>query len=171
MIATIISGPLKGAKVIGSATIQNTELKVAFSKINFGSTTGVFNATAIDAETAESIINGNKDKHYLERYGLLFATSFMEGIGDAVLADIEGKREAAAANQSTVDANGNPLPVTYETTNWGDRAIAALSDVGDTINTAAIAEYNSIPELTITVPAGKLIGILLTSDYTDQRSQ
>ena len=169
VIATIINGPLKGGKVIGKTNIVNKLLKVDFNKIHFGGRTDTsFAGVAVDADTAESYVNGHRDTHFIKRYGTLFATSFLEGIGDVVLEDIQAKRDARITN---IDSDGNTTETAaVTTTNWGDRAIASLSTVGAKLNAVAIAEYEKIPEVTITVPSGQMIGIMLTADYEDQRS-
>ena len=123
-------------------------------------------ASAVDAESAEAVIHGKRNPRYLERYGLLFLTTFMNGLGDAVLADIEAARTDSVESTS---AGVTTTTTSSKKTAWGDKVVAALGTVGDEVRAGLIEDQAQLPKLTVTVEKGQLIGVMLTADFTDDQ--
>jgi len=157
VLATIVHGKLKGGKLIGNVTKPANGEKVI---LNFSTMTlpthdsslGV-SAVAVDANTARTALATKVNRHYLLRYGALFASSFLEGYGK-VIAD-QGATTISSTDGSTVT---NTKPTLSST----DELWAAASTVGQEF-TNAIRPFFNTP-VTITVDAGTSIGILFTSD-------
>lgn len=88
ILATVVQGKLKGARLIGSLRLppggERVILTFNLMSLKSAPTTIPINAVAIDPETARTAISSDTDHHYLSRYGALFASAFMEGYGQAV---------------------------------------------------------------------------------------
>ncbi len=89
MLATIIAGPFKGAKLLGKLNLAQGMDKVSlnFNLMNEddwikGKTV---NAFAIDPDTARTVMASNVNYHYLKRYGSMFASSFLTGYANGIL--------------------------------------------------------------------------------------
>jgi hypothetical protein len=88
VLATIVHGKLKGAKLIGAFKFgpRDEALKLEFTTLSMPKeeTSHSVSIVAVDADTAKTALEGDLDKHYFVRYGTLFATSFMEGYASAI---------------------------------------------------------------------------------------
>lgn len=85
VLATIVSGKLRGAKLLGTFTREKDKLVVKFSTMTLktrSASIGI-SAYAIDAKTAQNALASSVNNHYLLRYGSLFASAFLEGFGTA----------------------------------------------------------------------------------------
>ncbi|MFC3908496.1 type IVB secretion system protein DotG/IcmE [Legionella dresdenensis] len=162
ILATIVSGKLKGAKLIGSFNLPNNGEKMV---INFntlsvpgaaGSTS--ISAYAIDPNTARTALSSKTDHHYLLRYGSLFASSFLEGFGNAF------------QSADTTVSIGGPGGGDYVSVQNGinrsilQNAVIGLSNLGQAWGQAAQQQFNR--PITVEVYSGTGIGVLFTQDLT-----
>lgn len=155
VIARIVAGDLAGAKLIGTMTVSVNASKgtVQFTQLSLPHvpTTISVNAFAIDPRTARTAIASRVDNHYMLRYGSMFASSFLEGVGQSV--QQEG---------TTISANGTSTSVQNQSLSTLQNAVVGLGKVGQAWG-AAVAPYFATPA-TIYVFSGTDIGILFTSD-------
>ena len=82
ILATIVTGELKGTKIIGNFERVDKKVLMKFNVMNvprFQHTFGI-NAVAIDPNTARTAVSGYVNSHYLLRYGTLFASAFLSGL-------------------------------------------------------------------------------------------
>ena len=86
VLANIISGPLKGARVIASsgATLtgfDDEQVSLKFTNIVLPGQekSQAINAVAVDENTARAALNGNVNEHFWRRYGSMMAASFVSG--------------------------------------------------------------------------------------------
>ena len=164
VLATVVSGPLKGSKLIGAVsqgpTLAGTEgpesVMLKFTQINVPGkpTTASMNSVAIDPDTAYTVLADNVDHHYLLRYGTLFASSFLEGVGDAV---------QQAGSISTTNVFGGET-TTNAALGTADEIIVGLGEVGSTLGEQIDGYFDRPP--TVYVYAGTSMGILMLSDLT-----
>lgn len=83
IIAQILSGPLSGARVIGTFQSINDKLIISFDKaVVNGVTTGV-QAVAIDPSTTSPGLATDIDRRWMRRIVLPAAARFIEGLGQA----------------------------------------------------------------------------------------
>lgn len=161
VLATIVTGPYKGARLLGGFTASKNALVVQFNLMtlpNMSSSISI-NAYAIDAKTANNAIATNVDNHYLLRYGMLFASAFLQGFGSAY--QNYTYCPPGTQNCSVINTNGTSnLPNNNVTTKTA--AYQGLGQVGRTLGQAAAAQFNTPP--TITVAQGTGVGILFMSD-------
>lgn len=160
ILATIVSGKLKGTKLIGSFNLPSNADKMVIT-FNTMSIPGApktisINAYAIDANTARTALSSNTNHHYMLRYGSLFASSFLEGIGNAF---------QSADTTVTVGGTGGGQNITVQ--NGIDRsvlqnAVIALGTVGKQWGQVAQQQFNT--PTTVEVYSGTGVGILFTQD-------
>ena len=154
-LATIVSGKLNGAKLIGSLTLPADGQKVILSfntmSIPNAPRTIPITAVAVDPETARTALSSHTNNHYLLRYGSLFAASFLQGFG-----------QAFNAKGTTVEIDG----VSIATENIGrtltENAVIGLATVGERWGDQIDPIFNRPP--TVQVYSGTAIGLLFTQD-------
>lgn len=162
ILATIISGKFKGAKLIGSFNLPANAEKMVIS-FNTMSVPGAKGSTsisayAIDANTARTALASSADTHFWYRYGNLFASSFLEGMGGAFQsADTQVTVGGTGAGDSITVQNGVNRSLLQNT-------VIALGDVGKAWGQVAQQNFNTPP--TIEVYSGTGIGVLFTQDLT-----
>lgn len=155
IMASIVSGPLKGGKLLGKFTREDKKLLISFTLLNEPSLTKSisFNGVAIDADTARTALSGEVDNHYLLRYGSLFAASFLQGMGTAY----QSFQSSASAINIGNTYSDNPPNATQVT-------LQGLGQVGESMGDNMQSTFRMPP--TIKIDAGTGIGVLLMSDLT-----
>ncbi|MBA2651242.1 MAG: type IVB secretion system protein DotG/IcmE [Tatlockia sp.] len=162
ILATIISGKLRGAKLIGSFNLPSNASKMVISfntmSVPGAARTVSISAYAIDPDTARTALSSKTNHHYLLRYGSLFASSFMEGIGNAFQsADTTVTIGGTGGGQNITVQNGINRSVLKN-------AVIALSSVGKSFGQVAQQIFST--PTTVEVYAGTGVGILFTQDVT-----
>lgn len=160
VMARIVTGPLKGAKILGSFQRQDKKLMLSFNTLSVPDvpeSIGI-DAIAIDPETARTALATNVDNHYLTKYGSLIAASFLEGMGTAVETSL-GTPELNSDNSATI---ASQIPATSR-----DQIIVGLGKVGQRIATE-IDQSDIQP--TVTLDSGTGVGLLLMSDLRVEQS-
>lgn len=160
ILATIISGRLKGTKLIGSFNLPSNANKMVIT-FNTMSIPGApktisISAYAIDPNTARTALSSKTNNHYLMRYGSLFASSFLEGFGNAF---------QSANTTVTIGGTGTGNNVTIANgvgRSTLENAVIALADVGKTWGQQAQVLFNTPP--TVEVYSGTPVGVLFTQD-------
>ena len=87
VLAQMISGPYRGAKLIGSFNTEGEKLVMQFNTMvmkNRKRSFGIGGAYAIDTKDGQLAVQTAVNHHYLKRYGSLLAASFLQGLGEAV---------------------------------------------------------------------------------------
>ena len=161
VLATIVNGPYKGAKILGAFSSENKALVVQFNNMSipsFNSTISI-NAYALDQNTANNAIATSVDNHYLLRYGMLFASAFLQGFG-AAYQSYNYTCPPGAQNCTLINSTGTPNSTVTSTT----AAYQGLGQIGTNLGNAAASVFNTPP--TIKVAQGTGIGILFMSDVT-----
>lgn len=161
ILATITNGRFTGAKLIGE--LQSTGPRAEKITINFSTMipkgaehSMAIKAVAVDPDTSRTGIATSVDHHYLERYGMLLASSFMTGYSKVITQ--EGTVSTTAANAGSTTTVSPQLS--------GKKEIyAALGDVGKALGTSAAENVNRAN--TITVNSGTGIGLLFLSDVSE----
>ncbi len=160
ILATIVAGKFKGAKLIGSFTLPANANKMVIS-FNMMSVPGAdkttsINAYAIDPNTARTALSSKTDHHYLARYGSLFAATFLEGLGNAFQsAGTTVTIGSSGATTSTTVSNGVGRSVL-------ENAVIGLATLGKSWGQLAMNQVN-LP-ITVDVYSGTGLGILFTKD-------
>ena len=155
IMATIVSGKLKGAKMLGNLTQTPDGQRVMLNfnmlmKDNWPKNVTI-SAVAINPDTASTALASHVDNHYLIRWGSLFAGNFLQGY-------------ASAINQSGTTTINNNQTTTTNKPSYSPREkfLVGLGQVGQQISTVSGQWFNMKP--TVTVDPGVGLGILFMQD-------
>lgn len=158
ILATIVSGKHKNAKIIGSFQKPSEEAEKLVIKFNSMSIPNEPNsrnisAVAIDASTSRTALSSDVDHHYLKRYGSIIAAAFLEGYGKSAT-------QVATTTQPSgeVTTTSNPVAVIDPK----EPLMQGLGKVGTTLGKQA--EKNFSTPITIKIKSGTSIGLLFTND-------
>lgn len=155
VMATIVSGDYKGAKMLGSIKTvkEGQRVMLAFNLMTMDAwpTGASVNAFAIDPDSARSALATSVDNHYMLRYGTLFAASFLQGLGQAV-----------QDSGTTVSSDSGVVTESTANLNTQETILVALGQVGQSASTEVGKLQNTPP--TVKVKAGVGIGILFMAD-------
>ena len=160
ILATIVSGRLKGSKLIGSFNLPNRADKmiVTFNTLSVlgADKTVSITAFAIDPNTARTALSSQTDHHYLSRYGSLFASTFLEGFGNAF---------QSSNTTITIGGTGGTTDTTVQSgigRSTMDNAVIGLATLGKAWG--QLAAQNMTRPTTVQLYAGTGVGILFTQD-------
>ena len=171
VMATIVTGKYRGAKLLGAFTSQNNSGGSVFQssalvvQFNMMSLPNVdenvsINAYALDQNTANNAIASSVDNHYLLRYGMLFASSFLQGFGNAYQ-NYNYTCPPGTVNCTSINSNGTPnAQATSKTAMY-----QGFGQIGTNLSTASMNVFNNTPP-TIKVDQGTGIGVLFMSDVS-----
>jgi type IV secretory pathway VirB10-like protein len=160
VMATVVDGPYKDAKLLGKLVTtkgvsgQMDRISLNFTLMNEDAWPNSKSVTAygIDPDTARTVMASRVDYHYLQRFGAMMATSFLQGYASAI----------TQAGTSTTGIFGTST--THPALSPSQKIATALGQMGQTVG-AATANYINIPP-TVKVDAGVGLGILFMSDVS-----
>ena len=160
VMATVVQGPLNGSKVIGNFQRVSEKVSLQFSVLSVPKLTSsiAINAVAVDPNTAKTSLASTVNNHYMLRYGSLFATSFISGLGEAI-------QSSGGTSASTGIGTLTTAPVL----GMKDKLLVAVGNVGQQFGTALASKVNMPP--TIKVKAGTSLGLLLMADLLVPKNQ
>lgn len=164
VMATVVDGKFKGAKLLGKLVTtkgvsgQQDRVSLNFTLMDTDAwiTTKSINAFAIDPDTARTVMASQVDYHYLQRFGAIMATSFLQGYASAI----------TNAGTSTTGLGGTTS--THPELSPSNKLMVGLGQVGQTLGQVT-QNYINIPP-TVKVDAGVGLGILFMSDVTENSS-
>ena len=153
ILATIVEGQLRGAKLLGQFTRKEKKVLVTFNLMNVPrlSDSVPVSAVAIDSNTAHTLLADRVDSHYLLRYGTLFGSSFITGLADAV-----GK----SGSSTVVSPVG--VTVTQPPLDTTKLVITGLGQVGKQYSSSLSSNFTTPP--TVYVNSGSAVGVLFMTD-------
>ena len=147
----VVSGPYRGARVVGSFQRLNEHLVLRFSELAApDGSVHVHDIAgfAIDPATDRTAVRTDVDNHVLERWGGLVAASFLEGFGEAV------ERSGTSAH-TTIYGSGWSVP-DYS---LGEEMWIAAGKAGERAANALDRGFGRAP--TVTLESGTAMGVLL----------
>jgi intracellular multiplication protein IcmE len=154
VLAQIVAGPLRGARVLGTFKQRRKHVVLEFSTLSWPQTGRSMRISAYGVNEDASLgMATDVNNHYFLRYGLTLAAAFVEGYGSA------SSRENTTI---IVSPNGLPIEQRGELTSEQVRR-SALGNVGQTLRQQLQQEANIPP--TITVDAQAPIGLLFMADF------
>ncbi len=157
IMAHVVTGSLKGSKLLGTFARQNDHLFIRFNLMNnpdYAKSISL-NAVAIDPNTARTTLEGWVNHHYLLRYGSLFASSFLQGISASVMN--QGLQTQCVAGSLFCTVSSTPL-------NSEQQIEVGLGQMGQAYSQHMGENFTTPP--TVRLPAGMGIGVLVMSDLT-----
>ena len=161
VLATVVSGPYNGAKLMGTFQREKDRLVIRFNTMSMPqwANTLAISAYAVDANTANNAVATSVNHHYLLRYGMLFASAFLEGFGNAYQS-FTYACPPGTASCNIVNSNG----LQNNQVTFTNAAYQGLGQIGTNLGQAAQQVYNTPP--TVKVAQGTGIGVLFMSDIT-----
>jgi polyhydroxyalkanoate synthesis regulator phasin len=155
VMATVVSEPLKGARLLGTLTQTPDGERVTLtftlmSKSDWASNISV-NAVAINPDTARTALASDVDHHYILRWGSLFASNFLAGYSSAI-----------STSGSTTMSSAGTTTTTMQALNPKDKVFVAFGKVGQAVSDVSGKWINRLP--TVKVDAGVGIGLLFMAD-------
>lgn len=161
IMATIVTGKFQGARLLGKVITtkgvsgQLDRVALTFTMMNFDAwdRSKSINAFAIDPDTARTVIASSVNYHYLQRFGAIMATSFLQGFANAILTSGSTQTTGIFGTSST-----HPVLSTSQ------KIWAGFGQVGQTIG-QGIANYINRPP-TVRVDSGVSLGILFMTDVS-----
>lgn len=157
VMAKIVSGKLKDSVLLGSVQLVGKKVVLQFTSINVPNLdrTVQINAVAVDAETSRTALATDVDNHYFLKYGLLIASSFLQGWSNAITAN---------NSESTVTPFGGIVTTPKGGLSQRDINKQALGQVGAELVNDVRSEFNGIKP-TVKVDQGIAMGILFMDDF------
>ncbi|BBB15112.1 component of the Dot/Icm secretion system. Major component of a channel [Candidatus Rickettsiella viridis] len=154
VLAEIVQGKFKGARLIGTLSNQKKKVLLSFNTMTMPklSQSIPINTVAIDDNTARTALSSYTDNHYWLRYGTLFASAFIQGYGQSFLASNANYSGAIVINPDNKAPDLKPR----------DRIFVGLGQVGVQYAAALGSIFNTPP--TVHVYSGTAMGILFLSD-------
>jgi len=154
VLATILSGELKGSRAVGSFQRSDEYLVVRFEKFVTpdGEEISV-DAVAVDPDMAGqgAGVRSDVDTHFFQRWGSLAAASFIGRLGDAV---------SRSGSTTTTYSSGYSVSSNPEFSTR-DELLIAGGAVGE--RAAGIIEKNFDRPPTVTLDAGQPMGIMIVN--------
>jgi len=154
VMATIVEGPFKGAKLIGKLNLAQGMDKVSlnFTQMDMESwiSTKSVSAFALDPTTARTVMASQVDHHYLERYGAIMAAAFVTGYSSAV----------TNAGTSTTGIFGTST--THGDLSPGNKIAVGVGQIGTSLSSTFQTWINR--PTTVKITSGVGIGILFTNE-------
>jgi polyhydroxyalkanoate synthesis regulator phasin/type IV secretory pathway VirB10-like protein len=156
VMATLIEGPFKGARLLGKLALAQGQDKLSlnFSMMDMEAwpTTKTISAFAIDPDTARTVMASEVDHHYMERWGTIMATSFLQGYSTAI------------TNQGTSTTGVFGTSTSHPELSAGSKFAVGLGQIGMNLNQIALQNLNR--PTTVKITAGVGIGVLFTGEVT-----
>ncbi|EEV8377849.1 hypothetical protein EHV86_005377, partial [Escherichia coli] len=154
VLAQIVTGPLKGARLIGQMVSSDQRVVVQFSSLSMPGASQTFSISsfAIDPDTSRTGLATDVNNHYFLRYGLGLAAAFISGYGEAV---------QNAGSTTTTNAFGGTTTIMGDMTHK-QIAESAFGKVGQKLGSELDKETNRAP--TVTVASGTSVGVLFMAD-------
>lgn len=160
VLASIVSGQFKGARLIGAAKRRNEKMIVEFNTISIPgrSVSDPISAVAIDIASMEqaTTLASSVNNHYFKKYGLLLAAGLLTGYADAI--KDQNKISVVTSEGSVITAP------TGEEKSSKQINRESISSVGKVIGQEVKSESAGIVP-TVKVNRGTAIGILLMDDF------
>lgn len=149
VLAQLLTGPLKGNRIIGSFEAQTDLLTLNFETVIIGDESIGIDAIALDPATTLPGLATEVDNRYFQRVILPAAAAFVEGMTEAI----------AESGLTTVTVEGDTVAEETEETDNEQEVSAGIREAGEEVR-SILDELNDEVEVLIRVEAGTPIGVL-----------
>ncbi|MEM8833503.1 MAG: type IV secretion protein DotG [Pseudomonadota bacterium] len=159
VLAQIVSGPLQGARAIGTFDVTYNYLVLNFDTFVLDGVDYRAEAVALDTKTTLPGVVTNIDRRYLTRVILPAAAEFVEGFADAL----------ARSGQTTLSVTGDTVTETSSTEDIdvGEAFASGVSEAGERFADTYEDIANNTEQL-LEVAPGTPIGILFVEPVIDR---
>jgi hypothetical protein len=151
--ATILSGPLKNARVLGTFVKQNDYLVFQYNTLVLkNGEKHSMKGFAVDPSTKSAGVRSGVNHRYITRWGSLIASSFLEGFAEAV-------QQSGSKTSSNVGGDYGTTVTERPVYNTSEQVWIAAGKVGEKVGKKA-EKYFDTPS-TVTLKEGIPIGVLI----------
>jgi intracellular multiplication protein IcmE len=156
VLAQIVSGPLRGSRVLGSFTSSDEYLTLNFSQLVLDGISYPIEAVAIDPDTTLPGMITEIDHKYFKRIILPMAAEFVSGLADAI------------SESGTTSVYISDSSVTQSSSDKNDKQEVAsgVSAAGDKLSEIMDDEADKAEPM-LRVAAGTPMGVLFVAPVTD----
>ena len=158
ILAEIMTGPLKGARLIGSFDETYDYLILNFDTIVLDGIDYSIDAVAIDPDTTLPGVVTDINRRYFTRVVLPVAAEFISGFAQAV----------SESGVTTVTVSGDSTTETVSNSNDSEQEVASGIATAGTELSSIIQEYRDNNPQLLRVRAGTPMGILFTEAVDDE---
>lgn len=151
-MARVISGKLKGARLIGEITVNDETMAVRYNSLLYEGERYPVLGYAVNPQTSSTEVQTAVDHHYFERWVPFIAASFLSGFGKAV----ENSDMNSAEN---LDPSGMSTVKSYPHYNLSDQAWIAAGETGSRMSDILAQKINK--PATVTLDANVPLGIII----------
>lgn len=161
ILAEIVTGPFKGARVIGTFTETYDYLTLSFNTIVLDGVDYSANAVAVDPKTTLPGMATDIDRRYFSRVVLPVAAEFISGFADAI----------SESGTTTITVKGDITTETTSNNRNNDQEVASgIATAGKELSGIIKEIKDNNPQL-LRVRAGTPMGILFVDAVTDDEDE
>jgi len=158
VLAQIVSGPLRGSRVLGSFETQREVLTISFNTIVIDGISQGIDAIALDPATSLPGLATEVDHRYLQRVILPAAAAFIEGAAEAI----------SESGRTTVTITGETVAEEQEETTDEQEIASGISEAGAAIGEMLDDELQDLEDPLIRIEAGTPMGILFIEPVVEE---
>ena len=150
VLAEIMSGALKGSRILGSFEAQESVLTLSFNTVIYNDQNLNIDAVALDPNTTLPGLATEVDRRYWQRIVLPAAASFVEGLTSAI----------AESGRTSVTIQGETVAEETEETSNDQEVASGVAQVGEELG-EILDEIADEAEVLIRIETGTPFGLLL----------
>jgi intracellular multiplication protein IcmE len=156
VLAQIFTGPLKGARVLGSFQSTDEYITLSFNMIVIDGINYPVSAVAIDPDTTLPGVITEIDHRYFKRIILPMAAEFVSGLADAI----------SESGSTTVVIEGDTVAESESDKDSQQEVASGITEAGEKLSEILEDEADSTMPM-LRVASGTPVGILFVSPVTD----
>ncbi|MEZ5815335.1 MAG: type IV secretion protein DotG [Alphaproteobacteria bacterium] len=157
VLAEIMSGPLKGSRILGSFEVQEELLTLVFDTVVYEEKSIGIDAIALDPETTLPGLATEVDHRYFKRVVLPAAAAFVEGLTTAI----------AESGRTTITVQGETVTSTEEDADTDQEVASGLSEAGQELG-EILGEMADDTEVLVRIAVGTPIGVLFLEPVVNE---
>jgi intracellular multiplication protein IcmE len=149
VLAQIVSGPLKGSRILGEFKVEEELMTLTFNTVVVDGVSIGIDAIALDPDTTLPAMATDVDHRYLKRIVLPMAAAFVEGMASAI----------AESGRTTITVTGETVAEETEETTNEQEVSAGVEEAGQELR-EILDEMADSTEVLVRVEAGTPFGLL-----------
>lgn len=158
VLAQIVAGPLKGARLLGDFQEQNELITLNFNTLVLDDESIGVDAIALDPDTTLPGIATDVDRRILQRVMLPMAAAFVEGAAEAI----------AESGRTTVTIQGETVSEQTQEADTEEEIASGIEEAGQELR-SILDEMADDIEVLVRIEAGTPLGILFLEPVTDSQ--
>ncbi len=149
VLAEVVSGPLRGSRIIGAFQATDEYLVLNFNVVVVDGVSQPASAVALDPEDAKPGVITEVDNRYFKRVVLPAAAAFVEGLGDAI----------SESGTTTITISGDTVSESEEDKSNDQEVASGVTEAGEKLADILDEEAERTRPL-LRVAAGTPVGVL-----------